>query len=215
MQSTDSRPLVTEGGPAAAAAPVSDASPPTGFPTIREEIIACLPQLRAFARSLAGQRELADDLVQDAIVRALSAAASFQPGTNFRAWIFTILRNLFFTERRKSRIVTQSIDVMDHSAVPVAASQEVSVEFDDFRVALMPLPPEQREALVLVGASGVSYEDAARICGCAVGTVKSRVSRARRALAQLTGRDAEEDRPLDAGAASPSRAMAQPTASDD
>ncbi|BBK32975.1 hypothetical protein STHU_36090 [Allostella humosa] len=161
---------------------------------IREELIACLPQLRAFARSLAGQRELADDLVQDAIVRALAAQDSFRPGTNFRAWIFTILRNLFFTERRKSRMVVQSIDTMDQDLIPVAASQESTVEFDDFRIALMKLPHDQREALILVGASGMSYEEAAQVSGCAVGTVKSRVSRARKTLVQLTGRTEEGER---------------------
>lgn len=163
-------------------------------PSIREELIACLPQLRAFARSLAGHRELADDLVQDAIVRALAAQDSFRAGTNFRAWIFTILRNLFFTERRKSRMVVQSIDSMEHDLTPVPASQESSVEFDDFRVALMRLPHDQREALILVGASGMSYEEAAQVSGCAVGTVKSRVSRARRTLVQLTGRTEEGSR---------------------
>ena len=163
-------------------------------PGIREELIACLPQLRAFARSLSGQRELADDLVQDAIVRALAAQDSFRPGTNFRAWIFTILRNLFFTERRKSRMVVQSIDTMEQDLAPVLPSQESSVEFDDFRAALMKLPHDQREALILVGASGMSYEEAAQVSGCAVGTVKSRVSRARRTLVQLTGRTEDGDR---------------------
>ncbi len=163
-------------------------------PSIREELIACLPQLRAFARSLAGHRELADDLVQDAIVRALAAQDSFRAGTNFRAWIFTILRNLFFTERRKSRMVVQSIDAMEHDLAPVAPTQESSVEFDDFRAALMRLPHDQREALILVGASGMSYEEAAQVSGCAVGTVKSRVSRARRTLVQLTGRSEVEGR---------------------
>ncbi|BBK43318.1 RNA polymerase sigma factor [Allostella vacuolata] len=162
--------------------------------SIREELITCLPQLRAFARSLTGHRELADDLVQDAIVRALAAQDSFRPGTNFRAWIFTILRNLFFTERRKSRMVVQSIDTMDQDLIPVAPSQESTVEFDDFRVALMKLPHDQREALILVGASGMSYEEAAQVSGCAVGTVKSRVSRARRTLVQLTGRTEDPDR---------------------
>lgn len=167
------------------------APPAAATPSIRDELIACLPQLRAFARSLAGHRELADDLVQDAIVRALAAQDSFRPGTNFRAWIFTILRNLFFTERRKSRMTVQSIDTMDQELAPVAPAQESSVEFDDFRAALMRLPHDQREALILVGASGMSYEEAAEVAGCAVGTVKSRVSRARRTLAQLTGRDGE------------------------
>jgi RNA polymerase sigma-70 factor (ECF subfamily) len=172
--------------------PIGAEAPPARG--IRDELIACLPQLRAFARSLSGHRELADDLVQDAIVRALAAQDSFRPGTNFRAWIFTILRNLFFTERRKSRMVVQSIDTSEHDLAPVAPSQESSVEFDDFRAALMKLPHDQREALILVGASGMSYEEAAQVSGCAVGTVKSRVSRARRTLVQLTGRSEEGDR---------------------
>ncbi|BBK38512.1 RNA polymerase sigma factor [Allostella sp. ATCC 35155] len=189
-------------GTAPAAAPAA---------SIREELIACLPQLRAFARSLAGQRELADDLVQDAIVRALAAQDSFRPGTNFRAWIFTILRNLFFTERRKSRMTVQSIDTMDHELAPVAPAQESSVEFDDFRAALMRLPHDQREALILVGASGMSYEEAAEVAGCAVGTVKSRVSRARRTLAQMTGRD--DDGEAGAAQAKPQATRANPAGS--
>ncbi|WP_374445947.1 sigma-70 family RNA polymerase sigma factor [Stella sp.] len=182
MDSGSDPALRHEAEPEAPAAPRPEAG-------IRDELIACLPQLRAFARSLAGHRDLADDLVQEAIVRALAAQGSFRPGTNFRAWIFTILRNLFFTERRKSRMVVQSIDTIEQELSPVAAAQESKVEFDDFRLALMKLPHDQREALILVGASGMSYEEAAQVSGCAVGTVKSRVSRARRTLAQLTGRN--------------------------
>lgn len=144
-------------------------------------------------------------------MRALAAQDSFRPGTNFRAWIFTILRNLFFTERRKSRMTVQSIDTMDHELAPVAPAQESSVEFDDFRAALMRLPHDQREALILVGASGMSYEEAAEVAGCAVGTVKSRVSRARRTLAQMTGRD--DDGEAGAAQAKPQATRANPAGS--
>jgi len=150
---------------------------------IRAEVIAVMPHLRAFARFLTGNRERADDLVQDAVVRALTAAHQFQPGTNFKAWMFTILRNLFYNEGRKARMKTEPLDEVTENQHSAAPSQEAGLEFDDFRRAFWRLTEEQREVLILVGASGVSYEEAAEICNCAVGTIKSRVSRAR---AQLT-----------------------------
>lgn len=152
---------------------------------VRAEVIAVLPHLRAFARFLTGHRERADDLVQDAVVRALTAAHQFQPGTNFKAWMFTILRNLFYNEGRKSRMKTDPLDEMNESQHSMKPTQESGLEFDDFRRAFWRLTEEQREVLILVGASGVSYEEAAEICGCAIGTIKSRVSRARSQLTRI------------------------------
>jgi RNA polymerase sigma-70 factor (ECF subfamily) len=152
---------------------------------IEADLIACIPHLRAFARFLTGNRERADDLVQDAVVRALTAAHQFQPGTNLKAWIFTILRNLYYNEIRKNRVKLQSIDDMaiDEPAMP--ATQEASLEFGDFRRAFWQLGEDQREVLILVGASGLSYEEAAKVCNCPTGTIKSRVSRARRELMKM------------------------------
>ena len=149
---------------------------------VEQEILACLPHLRAFARSLAGDRDRADDLVQDAVLRALGAADQFTPGTNFKAWIFTILRNLYFNEFRRNPAMFRPLEAADMETHATSPAQQAGLEFDDFRRAFRKLPPEQREALVLVGADGFKYEEAAAICGCAVGTIKSRVSRARRDL---------------------------------
>jgi len=150
-------------------------------PAVKEEILACLPQLRAFARSLARDRDQADDLVQDAIVRAISSAGQYSPGTNFKAWMFTILRNLYFNSFRRKYLMRplEPSDLETHSAAP---TQLAGLDYRDFKRAFNELPADQREALVLVGADGFKYEEAAAISGCAVGTMKSRVSRARREL---------------------------------
>jgi RNA polymerase sigma-70 factor (ECF subfamily) len=149
------------------------------------DLLACIPHLRAYARFLTGNRERADDLVQDALLRALTAAHQFQPGTNLKAWIFTILRNLFYNEIRKNRLKVQSIDDLAGDGPSTPATQEANLEFADFRRAFWQLGQAQREVLIMVGASGLSYEEAAAICQCAVGTIKSRVSRARRELLKI------------------------------
>lgn len=154
---------------------------------IDDDILACLPHLRAFARSLAGDRDRADDLVQDAVLRALSAASQFTPGTNFKAWIFTILRNLYFNEFRRNRALLRPLEAADLEIHATAPAQQAGLEFDDFRRAFSTLPAEQREALVLVGADGFRYEEAAAICGCPIGTIKSRVARARTEIERLLG----------------------------
>jgi RNA polymerase sigma-70 factor (ECF subfamily) len=148
------------------------------------DLIACVPHLRAFARFLTGNRERADDLVQDTVVRALTAAHQFKPGTNLKAWMFTILRNQHYNDVRRSRVRALSLDdpSIDEPAAP--ATQEARLEFGDFRRAFWQLGEDQREVLILIGASGLSYEEAARICKCPTGTIKSRVSRARRELLQ-------------------------------
>lgn len=161
---------------------------------IDEDILACLPHLRAFARSLTGDRDRADDLVQDAVLRALAAADQFTPGTNFKAWIFTILRNLFFNAYRRNRVPMLPLEVADLESRASAPTQQAGLEFDDFRRAFSTLSAEQREALILVGADGFRYEEAAAICGCPVGTIKSRVARARDEIARLLGTANNETR---------------------
>ena len=151
----------------------------------QEDLLACIPHLRAYARFLTGNRERADDLVQDALVRALTAAHQFQTGTNLKAWIFTILRNLFYNEIRKNRLKVQSLDDIPGEGPATPPTQDANLEFADFRRAFWQLGQSQREVLIMVGASGLSYEEAAAICGCAVGTIKSRVSRARRELLKI------------------------------
>jgi RNA polymerase sigma-70 factor (ECF subfamily) len=150
-----------------------------------EDLLECVPHLRAFAWFLAKNRDRADDLVQDTIVRALTAAHQFHVGTNLKAWMFAILRNLHYNEVRKNRVHIQSLDDPLAYEPTVLPSQVASLEFGDFRRAFWQLADGQREALILVGASGLSYDEAAQVCECPKGTIKSRVSRARRELLQI------------------------------
>lgn len=151
----------------------------------RDELLGTLPSLRAFAVTLCGNAERADDLVQEALLRAWSNLHTFDQGTNMRAWLFTILRNAFYSQWRKRRNEVEDADGAMAARLSVAAPQPSHMEMQDFKEALSRIPPDQREALILVQASGFSYEEAAEVCGCAVGTVKSRVNRARRRLAQM------------------------------
>jgi RNA polymerase sigma-70 factor (ECF subfamily) len=162
-------------------------------PAIREQLLAAAPSLRAFAISLCGNVDRADDLVQETLMRALANIHSFQPGTNMPAWLFTILRNLFRSEYRKRRREVEDPDGGYAETLKTQPEQTGHVEFKEFRDALAKLPADQREALVLVGASGFSYEEAAEICGCAIGTIKSRVNRARTRLAHLLAIDNPND----------------------
>ncbi len=162
--------------------------------SLRDDILASVPSLRAFAISLSGNGDRADDLVQETMVRALANIDSFQPGTNMQAWLFTILRNLFHSEYRKRRREVEDADGKYAATLAVQPHQGAHLDFEDLQKALARLPHDQREALLLVGASGFSYEQAAEICGCAVGTIKSRVNRARNRLAELMHlTDMEED----------------------
>jgi RNA polymerase sigma-70 factor, ECF subfamily len=155
---------------------------------LHRDIVAQLPHLRAFALLLARDRTLANDLVQEAVLRALTHAEQFQRGTNFKAWISAILRNSYFNEvRRRRRASPVDIDTLGN-ALTVNGGQEEHMQMREFEHAFQTLPDSQREALTLVGASGFSYEEAARISGCAVGTVKSRVSRARLRLQEILER---------------------------
>jgi RNA polymerase sigma-70 factor (ECF subfamily) len=158
-------------------------------PAVRQAVLNAIPSLRAFAISLCGNVDRADDLVQETMLRALANIHSFQPGTNMSAWLFTILRNHFRSEYRKRRREVEDTDGSYAESLKSHPEQQGHVEFGEFRVALAKLPPDQREALILVGASGFSYEEAANICGCAVGTIKSRVNRARTRLAELMSID--------------------------
>jgi RNA polymerase sigma-70 factor (ECF subfamily) len=148
----------------------------------KRELVALIPHLRAFARTLAGDPASADDLAQDAMMKAWDARASYQMGTNMKAWTFMILRNQFYSEKRRSWRQTQLDQEAAERTLVAVDDPEAPVALDELRMGLSMLPAEQREALILVGAGGFAYEEAAEICGCAVGTVKSRVSRARRAL---------------------------------
>jgi RNA polymerase sigma-70 factor (ECF subfamily) len=138
-----------------------------------DQLVAIIPSLRAFARGLCGNRDLADDMAQDAMTRAWAARQSYTPGSNFRAWMFMILRNHFYTTLRKnSRMVSWDPEIAERVLV-VAPAQQDGLNVQDVQAALQKLPPEQREVLILIGANGVSYEEAAEIMGCAIGTIKS------------------------------------------
>ena len=162
-------------------------------PSLRDAMLAAVPSLRAFAISLSANIDRADDLVQETLLRAIANIDSFQPGTNMSAWMFTILRNLFRSEYRKRRREVEDTDGSYAESLKSHPEQNSRLEFQEFRTALAKLPPDQREALILVGASGFSYEEAAAICECAVGTIKSRVNRARTRLADLLSIESAED----------------------
>lgn len=154
-------------------------------PALRDELLGAVPGLRAFALSLTGNVDIADDLVQETLVKAWTNFDSFQQGTNLRAWLFTILRNHFYSEMRKKKREVEDADGSLSAGLSVHPEQDGHMDMEDFKRALHVLPDDQREALILVGGSGFAYEEAAEICGVAVGTIKSRVSRARGKLAQI------------------------------
>jgi RNA polymerase sigma-70 factor (ECF subfamily) len=149
---------------------------PLSDPEFKEQLAAVIPHLRAFGRSLSGSRDLADDLVQETLLKAWAARKRFQAGTNMRAWTFIILRNLFLSQMRRARFKGEWDDITASKILAAPASQDRHIELGDMQRALMHLPQPQREALILVGAGGFAYEEAAEICGCAVGTIKSRVA---------------------------------------
>lgn len=158
---------------------------PLSAEAFKREMAEAIPYVRAFARSLTGDENAVDDLTQDALMKAWTARKRFRSGSNFRAWIFTILRNQFYSNCRRSwRQVAWDQEQMESSLAGPATMNGV-LELDETRRALLELPADQREAVILVGAGGFSYEEAAQICNCAIGTVKSRVSRARAMLATI------------------------------
>ena len=154
-------------------------------PELRESLVAQIGSLRAFAVSLCGDRDRADDLVQETLFKAWNHLDSFKEGTNLKAWLFTILRNTYFSERRKRKREVEDADGSYAARLSSKPEQQGHMEMRDFQAALSQLPDDQREALVLVGAAGFSYEEAAEISKCAVGTIKSRVNRARNRLADM------------------------------
>ncbi|MBX3567022.1 MAG: sigma-70 family RNA polymerase sigma factor [Rhizobiaceae bacterium] len=159
----------------------------------KTELLATIPSLRAFAVSLSQNADKADDLVQETLVKAWDKHASFQMGTNLKAWLFTILRNEFYSQMRKRGREVQDSEGIMTERLAVHPSQDGKLDLADFREALEMLPEDQREAIILIGASGFSYEEAAAICECAVGTIKSRVSRARARLQDILQVSGEAD----------------------
>lgn len=153
--------------------------------SFREELLGVLPHLRAFARGLSGRADFADDLVQEAAIKAWTARERYQPGTNMRAWTFAILRNHYLSELRRSRRQTDLDEGAVERMLVMDADQEGPLHLGDMEAALQRLAPERREAVLLVGASGFSYEEAAAIAECPIGTMKSRVARARADLARM------------------------------
>jgi len=160
---------------------------------MRQAMLDAVPHLRAFAISLSGDITYADDLVQTALMRGLEHIDKFQPGTSMQAWLFTILRNQFYTETRRRRREVPDPEGVLAGNLAVLPEQGARLDLNDMQVALARLSVEQREALLLVGAEGVSYEEAARICDTNIGTIKSRVNRARTRLAELLELEPEED----------------------
>jgi len=154
-------------------------------PNIRGQIAALLPDLRAFARFLVRDRVAADDIVQDSVVRALAAIDQFQPGTNLKAWLFTILRNQFYEQGRRRKREVNALQSRFDAELQVNPQQDARAEITDLQQLIWRLPPLLREALILVGAQEMSHEEAAAICNVPVGTMKARLSRARSGLAAL------------------------------
>jgi RNA polymerase sigma-70 factor (ECF subfamily) len=152
---------------------------------LKDEMLGTIPSLRAFAFSLCGNGDRADDLVQETLMKAWINQASFTHGTSMSAWLFTILRNVFYSEYRKRRREVEDAEGTMAARLVSVPEQNGHMDLQDLRTALAKLPAEQREALILVGGSGFAYEEAAQICGCALGTLKSRVNRARTAIANL------------------------------
>ncbi|WP_017931141.1 sigma-70 family RNA polymerase sigma factor [Robiginitomaculum antarcticum] len=160
----------------------SEETPEYNEDEFRAELTALIPHLRAFSRSLCGNAALADDVAQDALLKAWNARERYRPGSNLKAWTFTILRNQFYSIKRRSWRATSLEPEVAEQTIVATADVEQSVRLNELRRGLDMLQDDQRDALILVGASGLSYEEAAEICDCAVGTIKSRVSRARKNL---------------------------------
>ncbi len=161
--------------------------------SVRQAMLDAIPHLRAFAISLSGNITYADDLVQGALMRGLENLDKFQPGTNMQAWLFTILRNQFYTDMRRRRREVEDADGAMAGKLAVMPEQGARLDFTDMQAALARLSVEQREALLLVAAEGLSYEEAAQICGTNLGTIKSRINRARTRLAELLDLVPDED----------------------
>jgi RNA polymerase sigma-70 factor (ECF subfamily) len=164
-------------------------TPPS--PALRNALVGSIPSLRAFAISLCRNRTEADDLVQETLIKAWNSLDSFQEGTNLKAWLFRILRNNFYNVLRKQKQQNDYARTADASQFVVPASQDKTLEFADLVAGLRELPADQREALILVAVENMSYEDAAAVCDCPIGTIKSRVNRARARLDVLMNGEPE------------------------
>jgi RNA polymerase sigma-70 factor (ECF subfamily) len=162
----------------------------TGQDRFLDQVTSMLPALRAFGRSLCGDLSRADDLVQDTVLKAWTNREQFQSGSNLKAWLFTILRNCYYSELRHRKFEVEDPEGICAGQVAVAPEHDAKLHLRDINRALQQLPPDQREALILVCATGLSYEEAADVCQCAVGTIKSRIARARDRLVELLGDDA-------------------------
>jgi len=158
-----------------------------------DDILASVPSLRTFAISLTRATDRAEDLVQETVLRAISKQQQFEPGTSLQAWLFTILRNQFLSDHRKAVREVEDVDGSYAATMISVPDQEDRMMIQDLEAAIGKLPQGQREAIMLVGADGLSYEEAARSLGCAVGTVKSRINRARKSLAELMKFVSEDD----------------------
>lgn len=160
---------------------------PRGLPDgqFKTQLAATIGPLRIYARSISGSADMADDLVQETLLKAWAARARFQAGTNMRAWTYVILRNHYFSQVRRARFTGDWDEYSADLMLAEPANQEAHIALSDVQRGLLQLPEAQREALILVGAGGISYEEVAEICGCAVGTIKSRVARGRAALAEM------------------------------
>jgi RNA polymerase sigma-70 factor (ECF subfamily) len=169
----------------------------------REDVVALIPALRAFAWSLSHNSADADDLVQDTLIKAWTHRAKFEAGTNLRAWLFTILRNTYYTAVVRRRREVRDEDGKHAATLSQPATQDWTVALHSLQAALQQLPDEHREALILVGAAGLTYEEAAEICGCALGTIKSRVNRARARLLKIMDADSALDAFADADLTAP------------
>jgi RNA polymerase sigma-70 factor, ECF subfamily len=177
---------------------------------VQAALLSTIPELRAFALSLCGNRDRADDLVQEALLSAWAHLDNFQEGTNMAAWLFTILRNRFINDYRKGRIWVEDVNGKYAEGLSTRPNQDGWVLMADLRAALARLPPRQREAVILVGASGLTIAEAASVCGCELGTIKSRVNRARVRLAEMLAGDlerADDDKARDAERVTPEGAQ--------
>ena len=171
--------------------------------SFRSQIVSFMPRLRGYARLLTRRADAADDLLQDTVMRALGAEAKFIAGTNMRAWLFTIMRNQHITTLRSRRNIYTPMEDVPERTFSTPGDQQISVEFGELRNALMQLSPAHREVLLLVAAVGCTYEETAEICGCAIGTIKSRLNRAKLEIAAclngVSEADADAPAPADAG----------------
>jgi RNA polymerase sigma-70 factor (ECF subfamily) len=159
----------------------------------RDSVVQLIPALRAFAWSLSHNASDADDLVQDTLIKAWTNRDKFEPGTNLRAWLFTILRNTYYTAAVRRRREVRDETGKYAASLSTGPTQDWSLAIRALQAALAQLPDEHREALILVGAAGLTYEEAAEVCGCALGTIKSRVNRARARLLKLMEADEAYD----------------------